>query len=75
MPRDPNRRPDLSADVADLLARVAALELAVRTDRIDVRDQVGRLRVRVGLIDEGTGRYGVRVWSSAGSLIVDDTAT
>jgi hypothetical protein len=60
--------------LAELERKVAALERASVRVRTDYRDSAGVLRVRVGEID-GTGRYGVRVWNSAGVLVHDLTST
>lgn len=66
---------DVLALVVQLEARVADLERQIRRLRYDVRvPTTGLLRARLGDID-GTGRYGLRVWDSAGSLAHDLTAT
>ena len=66
---------DALAQIAALEERVADLERQIRRLRYDVRQPAsGALRVRLGDID-GTGRYGLRVWDSAGSLAHDYTAT
>lgn len=65
---------DALAALVQLEERVADLERQTRRLRYDVRDASGVLRVRLGDID-GTGRYGLRVWSSAGALVVDSTST
>lgn len=65
---------NLLAEVEALRAEVERLKLAGRPIRVDVRDGSNVLRVRLGDID-GAGRYGLRVWSAAGGLVHDYTAT
>lgn len=65
---------DPLALLAELERKVADLERALVRVRSDYRDSNGVLRVRIGEID-GTGRYGVRVWNSAGVLAQDLTST
>lgn len=63
---------DVLRQVAELQAKVASLELTARRRRLDARDDAGTLRVRLGLQADGT--YGLRIWSSGGALVVDQTA-
>lgn len=65
--------PNETALVLELERRVARLERLVQAQRRDFRDTGGLLRVRVGLQDDG--RYGLRVWTSAGALVIDSTTS
>ncbi|MBA3689523.1 MAG: hypothetical protein H0W81_11975 [Chloroflexi bacterium] len=62
---------DFTETVRGLEARVARLEGRLQARRQDYRDGNGVLRVRVGQQDGGA--WGVRVWSNAGALVIDDT--
>lgn len=40
-----------------------------------IKDDAGRVRVRIGLISTGPNRYGVRVYDTAGAVVYDFTVT
>jgi len=62
---------DLLTIVAALQRRVGELERDRQRPYLELRG-TGQRRVRLGLQDDGT--WGLRVWSAAGVLIVNDTA-
>jgi len=62
----------LLGELVELRRRVEQLERQVKRQTVDQRDTAGRLRVRIGRQDDG--KYGTRIWSSAGALVFDDTA-
>lgn len=51
--------------------KVAAIEASVGRDYQEIRDTAGTLRVRIGR--QTDGKYGVRIWNSAGVLQIDQT--
>ncbi len=68
----------MADDFADLIARMKRIEANLRqlaADRqrpyLELRGDDQR-RVRLGLQEDGT--WGIRIWDSAGALILDETA-
>ncbi len=64
---------DLLGMIRALQRRVELLEGGRQATRQDLRDVNGTLRVRLGQQDDGS--WGLRVWTSAGSLAIDHTTT
>lgn len=67
---------NLTERAGDILSRIDALEKELSDLRRLVQapffagaDATGRVRFRVGLQEDG--KYGLRVWSAAGALLVD----
>lgn len=78
--------PDTGVDglvrrIRDLDRRIATLERSrgrltaatAREGTITILDAAGTTRVVLGL--QADGKYGLRVWTSAGALAVDDTTS
>lgn len=63
--------PNQIDEVRELRQRVAQLERAQQASRLSFTDGAGTLRVRVGRQDDGA--WGLRVWTSAGALAIDET--
>lgn len=51
--------------------KLAAIEAVAGRDYQEIRDSSGVLRVRIG--KQTDGKYGVRIWNSAGVLQIDNT--
>lgn len=56
----------------ELERRIERLEALLQRSALETRSADGVLRVRLGRQDDGA--YGLRVWSAAGVLVIDETA-